>query len=753
MIKKIFLQNPFQLFLTILLPFVLSVSLIIIIQSTLLYKNFESLALDMIYSQQKASLKNLSHNVSMMEQTAKTISTSAYFDSIINDIMHTDINPVDYQKYINKILYYKALYPFLQSIYVYNGQKIYAEPSNAFIYDNATFQDHDIFRILGDMQNYKTHNIVPRKVPNITYGLSENESKSNYVYSYLFYDSQMQSGKVSDAIILNISEEWIKQSISDTNNQNSTRVFIIDSSGKLISDDFNHPLLTDLSHNEYFAAMKTSRLPMGNLRMNVDGVDSFITYTSTDVFNWNLVSITPYNDIVNKIVDMRTKTYIFVFFILLLTIIILFYISGRIYIPVNSVIHNLNKLEAEKQNEFYSRKQDFLRSMVNHIENSNFESFIEQFSKFNISLVPSDNLLLVLARIDNFGSFCKRFNFNYRSTFKYSMINIICEQLSPLYKTEYIEIDADQILVLINYSSSELPSLNEPLVAIFKEIQNNIEIFLNVSLSFTFGDVFSSLNSLNEKYKNLLDLSYYRLIFGHKSLIFNETVKIKTQEFKYPYEKDKLLTEALILDHTIDAKNTFLELIQYASEYSFTAFNSTLLRVLLSINTAIELINSNNDLQINYNFNIYLSQLQKFETLDEIETIFFDLFESISCSMELKKDNKYTKLIDDVVSIINSKYTDPNLSLDSLSEMVNLSPSYLGRLFKKHSSISISDYINNVRLEKSKSLLSASEQSINTIMDKSGFISRSHFFTLFKKMYGVTPNQYRKNASTDVSDK
>jgi len=79
--------------------------------------------------------------------------------------------------------------------------------------------------------------------------------------------------------------------------------------------------------------------------------------------------------------------------------------------------------------------------------------------------------------------------------------------------------------------------------------------------------------------------------------------------------------------------------------------------------------------------------------------------------------------------------------------MVNLSPSYLARIFKKNSLVSITDLINNVRLEKAKYLLSASEQLINTIMDKSGFLSRSHFFTLFKKMYGVTPNQYRNNAS------
>jgi len=635
--KKIVFKNPFQLFLTILLPFLFSVSIIILVQSTFLYKNYERFALDMVYSQQKASLKDLNHNVSMMEQTARAVSTTAYFDSMINDMMYTDLNPVDYQKYFNKMLYYKALYPFLQSIYVYNGEKIYVEPSEGFVYDKSSFEDKDIFRILGDMQNYKTHSIVARNIPDITYGLSQNSDKFTYVYSYLFYDSQQQSGKVSDAIILNISEEWIKQSINDTDNKNSNRIFIIDSSGTLISDDLKHPILTDLSNSEYFAAIKASKESIGNLRMNVDGVDSFITYASTGVFNWNLVSITPYKDIVNEIVNLRTKTYIFVFCILILSILISLYISRRLYIPVDSVIHNLNKLESEKRNEFYYRKQDFLKSMVNQHEIGKFKAFIAQFSKYKISLDPSEDFLSVLIKIDNFLDYRKRFNSSDRSILKYGMINIISELLSPIYKNECIEIDDDQILVLLNFTNSELPSQNEALLSGVKEIQSNIDNYLKLSLSFTFGDVFNSLNLLNEQYEKILDLSYYRLIFGHKSFIFSENLKIQTQGFKYPHEKDKLLTEALILDHTPDAKKTFSEIIQYASEYSFTVLNSTLLHVLLSINNAIEIINSNNDLQINYNFNTYLYNLQKFETLDEIQTTFFDLFESISSIMELKK--------------------------------------------------------------------------------------------------------------------
>jgi len=142
------------------------------------------------------------------------------------------------------------------------------------------------------------------------------------------------------------------------------------------------------------------------------------------------------------------------------------------------------------------------------------------------------------------------------------------------------------------------------------------------------------------------------------------------------------------------------------------------------------------------------------ESLNEIEKTFLDLFDSLLCEMELKKDNKFLKIVEKVINIVNEEYINHNLSLEKISEMVNLSPSYLGRLFKKHKSVSITEYINNVRLEKARDLLYTTELPIKTIMDNLGFLSPSHFFTLFKKVYGTTPNDYRsKSRNPDNTSK
>ncbi len=291
MIKKFITKNPFQLFLTILLPFLLSMLLVIFVQSSFQGRIFEKFALEMMYNQQKTDLETTSKNVSAIEKTANSAAITAFFDDSIKDLLYSDVTSEDYIKYKRKMEFYKNIYPFLQSIYIYNGHNIQAVPSMSFVYDRSSFDDKGIFPILDDIQNNKTHSIVLRKIPNPLSGISTNAEKFIYVYSYLFFDSQVQSGKVSEAIILNISEEWLQQSIS-TSGQDS-RTFVINSNGILLSRDSMNPLLSDLKDKNYIQFINASTERSGNFRMNVDGVESLVTYADTDVLAWSLILIAP----------------------------------------------------------------------------------------------------------------------------------------------------------------------------------------------------------------------------------------------------------------------------------------------------------------------------------------------------------------------------------------------------------------------------------------------------------------------------
>ncbi|WP_165822715.1 AraC family transcriptional regulator [Paenibacillus montanisoli] len=746
MYKKFVLKNPFQLFLTILLPFLLSTVLLLFVQSSLLSRNFENFALKQVYREQLADLQYTSQNVSALEQTARSVSTTAFFDDTITDLLYTDISSEEIVKYQSKLQSYKNIYPFLQSIYIYNGNSVYAVPREKFIYDRTAFDDKGIFPILDDIKNNRSHSIVLRRIPNPMSGIATGADKELYVYSYLFFDSQVASGKVNEAIILNISEEWLRQSIHPQDDESGSRIFVIDRNGKLLSDDQAHPMLSDLSAKPYISRIHASEEPAGSFRMNVDGADSFVTYTSADAFDWKLVSITPYNYIVKDIERMKRKTYLFVVCFIAGSMLLTFYFSRRLVVPMSLIIQRYNQLEEEKRGEFNDRKQQFLRRIIQAKGTLSIEKLGKQFHGYGISLDPAAGFLIVLFKVDRFSEFCSAYNAGDRGLLKFGLVNIVTELMGPVAPHVCLELEEDQVILLLQEDTFIAPSQQSALVDVMKQVQHNAKDYLRLGVSVSFSEPFETLAQVNFHYLKTVDLSYYRLIFGHGSMIFSENISARTDDFKSSQEKDDELTEALIQGRLPEAKEALAAMLADATAYSYSALSSMFIRILLLIRHAIGVLEANHAMKVDFEFNAYLMKLQKMETTDEILKDFYALFDRLALELEAKKDNKYLKLLDLVSQIVHRELANPSLSLDYIADEVDLSPPYLGKLFKKHRLVSVSDFINNVRLNYASQLVATSTDTITEIMEKSGFASRSHFFTQFKKAYGLTPSQYRMNA-------
>jgi two-component system response regulator YesN len=82
-------------------------------------------------------------------------------------------------------------------------------------------------------------------------------------------------------------------------------------------------------------------------------------------------------------------------------------------------------------------------------------------------------------------------------------------------------------------------------------------------------------------------------------------------------------------------------------------------------------------------------------------------------------------------------------SLQTISSNVYLNPSYLSKIYKLETGEGISEYTLRVRMEKAIILLEQSPEKIYEISTSLGYQKPSYFIHLFKKHYGVTPQEYR----------
>lgn len=85
-----------------------------------------------------------------------------------------------------------------------------------------------------------------------------------------------------------------------------------------------------------------------------------------------------------------------------------------------------------------------------------------------------------------------------------------------------------------------------------------------------------------------------------------------------------------------------------------------------------------------------------------------------------------------------------DLSRETIAEQVYLNPAYLSRLFRKETGKSLTDYMVEQRMSKAKVELARTNVKISDIAVSVGYSNFSHFSKLFKKMTGMTPQEYRR---------
>jgi AraC-like DNA-binding protein len=126
--------------------------------------------------------------------------------------------------------------------------------------------------------------------------------------------------------------------------------------------------------------------------------------------------------------------------------------------------------------------------------------------------------------------------------------------------------------------------------------------------------------------------------------------------------------------------------------------------------------------------------------------------ELVNASIEIINNNQTEKqheLFNKINTYIleQKKYLDPYMSLESLSEELNMSSGHLSSLINKYSNMHFSDYINDYRVKQVKKIIIDETYAHYTIVAiglESGFNSKSTFYAAFKKFTNLSPIQFKK---------
>lgn len=104
-------------------------------------------------------------------------------------------------------------------------------------------------------------------------------------------------------------------------------------------------------------------------------------------------------------------------------------------------------------------------------------------------------------------------------------------------------------------------------------------------------------------------------------------------------------------------------------------------------------------------------------------------------------------LVQDAVKLTEEKYRDHLFSINTAAACFNVTPAYFNRVFKKYRRVSYSEFLNEYRMERACGLLKETGDSIAAVAASVGISNATYFYTLFKRIYNMTPQQFRASQS------
>jgi two-component system, response regulator YesN len=121
-----------------------------------------------------------------------------------------------------------------------------------------------------------------------------------------------------------------------------------------------------------------------------------------------------------------------------------------------------------------------------------------------------------------------------------------------------------------------------------------------------------------------------------------------------------------------------------------------------------------------------------------------ELLTILSKYKENQFSQSYSSLIQCSLKAIHEKFAE-KISLSDIANEVHANPTYLSRKFHEEVGVAFSEYLIRYRIHAAKRILIAHPNwTISDVAENSGFSSQNYFSTLFRKIEGISPTEFRE---------
>lgn len=553
-----------------------------------------------------------------------------------------------------------------------------------------------------------------------------------------------------------------------------SRIIVLDKDGRMVmSSDRDFPNESALRGIESVSFIDESKNP----EIQIDGETFIINRIYNDVVGWYFYALTPAEEFNRQASGIFNFIVTLCFVLGFVSLILALLFSYRIYTPIRrlgEVLEN-TATEVDEGSNAEARYSydlqhigDGIKRILSH--QSQFHGQMETLAQEYVDYVlfqlmkghtlsedQTENVQRILRTRFGFqkeGFLCCAINLKFKDRFwtdiqdvdriliESKLKNLFYDLLKERANLYVLETGKSQYVLIFNVSlegtSEEVKIGLEELAGVFSSDMQFCQVHIAI------GDICEGVDGIAKSYRNSM-AALYQITGNPDFEIVEFTGKSSCQEpIIYTYSDENKLLQLLRFGNREDAVQWVEDMLRsnkdalYSLDILYMKLFETARRFLVERGIDAEEL-------LGVEERSYLLQREQMPSReDKREEVLLNFIFRVMDRVRLEHSSpRSAELASTIKKYVENNYMT-DLHLEKISEEMGVTVKYISRLFKESFNMNITRFISELRVNKAKELLETTDLPVTAIATQVGIFDRTTFLRTFKKLEGVSPNDYRR---------
>ncbi|MDF2922343.1 MAG: transcriptional regulator, AraC family [Paenibacillaceae bacterium] len=412
---------------------------------------------------------------------------------------------------------------------------------------------------------------------------------------------------------------------------------------------------------------------------------------------------------------------------------------------ITELIDQWNEFQQKHRQDLVYRKQVLFTDLLQGRKIFSPEAWQEQLATYRLP-IQYTALQMAVIEIDKSQQFCEIYNHRDQTLLKFALKSVTGEMAEKHGLAAWGEwIDNDRLGVLL-FLKEQLDEQGTK--AVLEEMHQWVNEYLRFTVTTGLSSPAGQLEDIPLAYDEAVTSLKYKTVLGLGRVIYFLEIKPKMDSDVY---------------HRLQLVRGIVIMFKQGNEEWRMAFHNLIgnLRDEHAVKDDIVITMEYFNYQLNHAMKelnaIYtahwesqaypalLTFLDHYELLDELADQYLKLLDEEYSNITAIHDSSSNRsVIRQIQKFIDEHLVNPDLSLNMIGEAFDMNDKQISQLIKQELGEKFVDYLARLRIQRAKRLLEETDESIQSISLKVGYVHSLSFIRMFKKMMQMTPGDYRK---------